>query len=74
MRFEHNSISPEMCRSAVESSEDPGFCVGETPLRLVTRVGVSLWCDDGDIVGFDVAEGVGNVCAGVLVAWWWAVS
>ena len=71
MRFENNGVSPEMRRSAIESSEDPSLCVGETPLRLVSRVTVSVWCDDVDVGGF--AEDVCDVCAGVLVAWWWAV-
>lgn len=71
MRFEDDGISPEMCRAAIESSEDPVLGVGETPLRLVTRVGVRLWCDDGDVACF--AEGVGDVCAGVLVAWLWSL-
>lgn len=67
MSFEDDGISPEMCRSAVESSEDSILCVGETPLCLVSRVGVRVWCDDVDAVGF--AEAVCDVCAGVLVAW-----
>ena len=67
MRFEHDSVSPEMRRPAIESSEDSSFGVGETPLRLVMRVGVSVWCDDVDTACF--AEAVCDVCAGVLVAW-----
>jgi hypothetical protein len=65
--FENNSVSPEVRRAAIESSEDPGFGVGETPLRLVARVGAIVGRDDVDAGCF--AEGVCDVCAGVLVAW-----
>jgi hypothetical protein len=58
-----------MRRSTIQSIQNPSLCIRETPLRLVARVGVSLWCNDRDIVGFRVAESVCDVCAGVLVAW-----
>lgn len=67
MSFEDNRVSPKMCRSTVQSGEDPVLRIGETPLRLVTRVGVSVWCDDVD-TGCS-AEAVCDVGAGVLVAW-----
>ena len=68
MRFEDNSVGPEVRRAAVESSEDPSFGVWKTPLRLVARVRVAVWRDDVDAGYF--AEGVCDVCAGVLIAWW----
>lgn len=69
MRFEDNSVGPEVRRAAVKSSEDSSFGVWKTPLRLVARVRVVVWRDDVDAGCF--AQVVRDVCAGVLVAWWW---
>ena len=67
MRFEDDSVGPEMRRAAIEGSEDAALCVWETPLRLVARVRVLVWRDYVDATCS--AEAVCNVCAGVLIAW-----
>jgi hypothetical protein len=67
VRFEEDGVGPEVRCSGVESGEDAGFCVGEGPLCLVAGVGVGVWYDDVNAMCF--AECVGDVRAGVLVAW-----
>lgn len=69
MRFEDDSVGPEMRRAAIEGSEDATLCVWKTPLRLVARIGVVVRRDDVDATCS--AEAVCDVCAGVLVAWSW---
>ena len=68
MRLEDDGVGPETRRAAIEGSEDAALCVWKTPLRLVARVRVAVWRDDVDAGYF--AEGVCDVCAGVLIAWW----